>query len=512
MVALVVWAWLAAPGAAATRLPPVAVRAMEGVSTEELRRYVGALASDEFNGRGVGDPGNRAAEEFICAALRANGVTPAGANGSCYQPVEVYSPALGSRARLVVSHEDGLILADLNAGPDFYPLPETGAQAVTAPLLFAGYGIAAPAVKHDDYARLEARGAIVLVLDGVPDGWPERDRAALGSLARKLADAAAHGARGVIVIGTSLPDYQAVWPAYTSVRQARYELLSTLRSKTSAVGTMSQQAAAPVLRALAERRPLSAALTPDLVATPVTMHNVMGIVDGRDPRRQGEMVVVGAHLDHDGTDAEGRIYNGADDNASGTAAVLAAAAALARAAAGGERPARAVLFALWNGEEKGSLGAEAFVAAPQPRRRVVANLNLDMVGRHEEVPDPHDWRFQGLPKIDASSSGNTLHLLGYSYTPELAAMVRDANDAVGLTLLEDYDAGAQQLLQRSDQWAFLSRGIPALFLTTGLHPDYHTPADDTDRIDFGKLARISRLAARAAWIIADGPEPGLKQR
>jgi Zn-dependent M28 family amino/carboxypeptidase len=224
------------------------------------------------------------------------------------------------------------------------------------------------------------------------------------------------------------------------------------------------------------------------------------------------MVVVGAHLDHDGTDADGRIYNGADDNASGTAAVLAAAIAFARAAADGERPARAVLFALWNGEEKGELGAEAFVASPEPARRVVANLNLDMVGRHEEVPDPNDWRFHGLPKTDPAATGNTLHVLGYTYTPELAAMLREANGAVGLTLQEDYDRGEQGLLQRSDNWPFLSHGIPALFLTTGLHPDYHTPNDDVGRIDFGKLTRVARLAARAAWIVADGPEPAMKKR
>jgi Zn-dependent M28 family amino/carboxypeptidase len=242
------------------------------------------------------------------------------------------------------------------------------------------------------------------------------------------------------------------------------------------------------------------------------MRNVLGIVEGRDPNRRHEVVVIGAHLDHDGIDADGRIYNGADDNASGTAAVMAAAAAFTRAAANGERPARSVVFALWNGEEKGSLGAEAFVAAPQPGRRVVAYLNLDMVGRHEEIPDPEDWRFRGLPKTAASSSGNTLHVLGYSYTPELAAMLKSANEAVGLKLQEDYDEGAQGLIRRSDNWPFLVKGIPALFLTTGLHPDYHTPEDDTARIDFGKLTRITRLAARAAWIAADGPEPTLKKR
>jgi Zn-dependent M28 family amino/carboxypeptidase len=225
------------------------------------------------------------------------------------------------------------------------------------------------------------------------------------------------------------------------------------------------------------------------VVEPLRIHNVLGIVEGRDGRHRDEVVVVGAHLDHDGIDEDGQIYPGADDNASGTAAVMAAAAAFAQAAAHGERPARAVLFALWNAEEKG------------------ANINLDMVGRREEVPDPEDWRFSGFPKIDAASSANTLHVLGYSYTPELAADIRRANAVVGLALKEDYDVGAQGLLHRSDQWPFLRRGIPAVFLTTGLHPDYHTPSDEPARIDFGKLERVARLAARAAWIVADGKAP-----
>ena len=120
--------------------------------------------------------------------------------------------------------------------------------------------------------------------------------------------------------------------------------------------------------------------------------------------------------------------------------------------------------------------------------------------------------FAGMPKVAASASANTLHVLGYSYSPDLAAVLRAANEPVGLALLEDYDTGLHGLLQRSDHWAFLSRGIPALFLTTGLHPEYHTPDDDADRIDFGKLTRVARLAARAAWILADGAEPALKKR
>jgi len=502
-------AWLAyvvsVPGA--TRLPDAAVRAMERLTPADVRGYVEQLASDAMGGRGVGEPGNRAAEEYICAAFRTSGVTPAGTDGSCYQPVDVYRPAPGPRARLRVWRDTGAPVIDLTPGDDFYPLPESGSVAASGPVVFAGHGMVAPAQKHDDYDGVNARGAIVIVLDNAP----ETLRGDLSTLETKIANATSRGAAALVIVRETLSDYRQIWPVQgAGSRDSIYRLVSSLDPGLP-VAALSEPRARLIRRMLTNGTQLTATLTPDLAADSLTIRNVLGIVEGRDPARRGEAVVVGAHMDHDGTDANGRVYNGADDNASGTAAVLAAATAFARAAADGERPARPVIFALWNGEEKGSLGAEAFVAAPGGRR-VIANLNLDMVGRHEEIPDPANWRWAGLPKVDRAASGNTLHVLGYSYSPDLAAELRDANDAVGLTLLEDYDVGAQDLLKRSDHWPFLSRGIPALFLTTGLHPDYHTPDDDVERIDFGKLARVARLAARAAWIVADGPPPALKKR
>jgi Zn-dependent M28 family amino/carboxypeptidase len=283
-----------------------------------------------------------------------------------------------------------------------------------------------------------------------------------------------------------------------------------MRAAPVAAAEISERAATPVRQALEARRVVTARLTPDVVATPIVMHNVLGMVDARQP--SSEMVVVGAHLDHDGVDEAGRIYNGADDNASGTAAVLAMAAAFGRAAARGQRPERAVVFALWNGEEKGELGAEFYAGAPVPARRVIANLNLDMVGREEEILDPDDPRFQGFARTSAGQNTNVVHLLGYSYSPDLAATVQQANDTIRLTIKEDYDRDAQGLLHRSDNWPFLEHGIPAVFFTTGLHPDYHTPEDDVDRIDFAKLERIAELACRAAWMTANGEAPRLNSK
>lgn len=504
--------WLVTAGLsrpASTSLPAAIEGAIQQVSAAELRRHVEVLASDELAGRGVGHTGNRQAEQYIAGALREAHVPPA--SPGYLQQVEVYQPQLGPDGRLTIASADEPSLADLSVGSDFYPLPDSSDRPASGPVVFAGHGISAPDIRHDDYAGLDARGAVVLALDGAPDALGRVPALSgertieMATLDRKIADARNHGAAGLIIVRERLGDVRTTWPDRPSVRSASYRLVAPMRAAPFAVAAISERAARPVRRALDKRRPLTATLTPGVIAHPVVIDNVLGMIEGREAG--AGMVVVGAHLDHDGIDDAGRIYNGADDNASGTAAVLTMASAFARAAALGTRPARAVVFALWNGEEKGSLGAEHYVASPVPARRIVANINLDMIGRREEIPDPGDPRFRGFARTAAAEGGNVVHLLGYTYSPDLARIVGRANDTIRLSIKEDYDRGAHGLLYRSDNWPFLEHGVPAVFLTTGLHPDYHTPDDDTDRIDFPKLERITELASRAAWMTADGEAP-----
>jgi Zn-dependent M28 family amino/carboxypeptidase len=246
-----------------------------------------------------------------------------------------------------------------------------------------------------------------------------------------------------------------------------------------------------------------ARLRVDVVASELVVQNVLARVEGRGPNRD-ELVVVGAHFDHDGIDEAGRIYNGADDDGSGTAAVLEIAEALALAARNGNRPGRSVVVAFWNAEEKGLLGSRYYVANVAPSAgRVVANVNLDMVGRHEDIPTANDPRFGGLPARSAAATRTLVHLLGYTFSPDLADVAREEARRLGLSMQTEYDAHPVNLLRRSDHWPFLVAGVPAVYLTTGLHPDYHTPEDDVDRIDFDKLERIARLAFRLVWRVAD---------
>jgi len=504
-------AWFLAAGVAgpATGPLPTAIdHEIHGVTVAELRAHVAMLASDALAGRGLGHSGNQQAETYIAHALRDAKVPPA--LPDYLQRVRVYEPRLGDKSSLTITDE-GRSLADLRVGHDFLPLPESSDQTATGTLLFVGHGISAPALEHDDYAKVNARGAVVLALDGAPEALMRSPRlssdngAELGTIDRKADAAREHGAVGLIVIRSYTSDRESAWPSHTSVRSATYRLYDAMHDTPLAVAAISESAARPLRAALDDHRSLACTLAPDVVAQPVTADNILAFIEGRPGAT--EMVVVGAHLDHDGIDDAGRIYNGADDNASGTAAVIAMASAFARAASKGTRPARAIVFALWNGEEKGSLGAEYYVAHPIPARRIVANVNLDMIGRDEDIPDPDDPRYHGFPRTRAAQNTNVVHLLGSSYAPDLARAAEIANEPIRLTIKQDYDRDSQNLVRRSDNWPFLQHGIPAVFLTTGLHPDYHTPDDDTERIDFPKLERITELASRLVWLAADGDAP-----
>ena len=246
------------------------------------------------------------------------------------------------------------------------------------------------------------------------------------------------------------------------------------------------------------------------LTTAVNRHTVSiatcsAMIEGSDPTLKDEVVIISAHYDHEGADGA-VVYNGADDDGSGTVALLEIAEAYAMAAAAGQRPRRSVLFACWGSEERGPLlGAWAYTEPPTfPLERTVAVLNMDMVGRNEEVPVGGGPRFNGLEVQTAESNRNAINILGYSRHPELSAVVERVNAAgYGLELKRRYDNNRSNLLRRSDQWPFLQHGVPALWFHTGLHPDYHTQYDRPERINYEKMEKIARLVHQASWVLAN---------
>lgn len=193
--------------------------------------------------------------------------------------------------------------------------------------------------------------------------------------------------------------------------------------------------------------------------------NVIGMLEGSDPALRSEYVVIGAHYDHVGKDEQGNIWNGADDNASGTVAVLSAATALARSEV---RPKRSVVFCLWGAEERGLVGSQAFVGAKKLNaEKIHSYINLDMVGRN-----------------DANS------IFGLHVSQDLFDLARRCGSDHGL----DVTSGAAMYLSMSDSKPFIDVGVPTLFLFSGLHDDYHTPADDPGTVDYGKITKVAQTA------------------
>jgi Zn-dependent M28 family amino/carboxypeptidase len=166
-----------------------------------------------------------------------------------------------------------------------------------------------------------------------------------------------------------------------------------------------------------------------------------------------------------------------------------------------------VLFAAFNSEERGLLGSWAFVERPPvPLDRIVTVLNMDMIGRDEEVPAGGGPRFRGLPVQTAESNRDAFNVLGWSRSASLTAVVERANQGIGLRIKKVLDNNVSNLVRRSDQWPFLQSGVPAVLFHTGLHPDYHTADDRPEKIRYEKMERIARLVHQASWDLAQQPD------
>ena len=540
------WSWMAFQPKGAAVFLAFAVASLSGagletapettsISAADLRRDVFVLASDEMGGRLVGTDGNKQAAEFITDRFAALGLKPAGEDGTYRHTFDLVIPRLGTDSRLRVRMGDQT--SSYRSGTDFFPEPFSGTGEAEGSLVFVGFGISAPGLGHDDYGDSDVSHRVVLILDHEPD---ERNPASpfdgdtLSEHARsvrKALEAQRRGASAVLLVsdvhnhsttrslGRRMSD---TWPRGGS-RVPRYQLgawVSELRipvmrisaeraerllaDDVASLAAVTRQAETPGGMSPIERQDIVVDVATTVHREIVPEHNIVGLIEGADPLLRDEWIIVCAHYDHKGTTAAG-IFNGADDDASGVAGVLEIAEAYARAAERGQHPKRSILFAAWNAEEQGLLGAWAYTERPlRPLTTTVAVINMDMIGRSEEVPENGGLRFRGLEPQTAESNADAVNLIGYSYSDDLRAAAEAANTDTGLQLRFRYDNNPSNLLRRSDHWPFLSRGVPALFVHTGLHPDYHTERDQPETLDYEKMSRIVQLVHEMSWSLAQG--------
>jgi Zn-dependent M28 family amino/carboxypeptidase len=447
---------------------------------------VARLADPRWEGRGVGTAGLDSAADYLADRMRRMGLRAGGEGGTYFQPLEVTTGvAVGEPCAIEIAGRR------VEAGDEFMPLGFSTNGTLRAPVVFAGYGISAPGFDYDDYAGLDARDKIVLVLTNEPGEMDSTSRfdgsvnTPHAELRTKAINAREHGALGLLIVNG--PKHHAGEP----LRRPRGEGGGYMTS-----GLIAAQIAEPLADALlrgagvtlaqaqdaieARARPRSMALpesatvTVTLRRTRARIENVVGWIPGRDTTRT---LVVGAHYDHLGYGGEGSLepnlhvpHVGADDNASGTAAMLSVASRVLGRMRAGWRPEHSFVFCAFTGEEIGVVGSARFVESPsRPLESIEAMLNMDMVGRLRD---------------------NRLMVMGIGTAAEFPVLVENVNRAAGGFVIKTSTDGYGP----SDHSSFYKRQVPVLMLFTGAHADYHKPSDTADKINEEGLARVAAFA------------------
>jgi len=475
----------------------------EGIDPNTYWDDIKYLASPELKGRATGSLQLESAAAHIADQFRSFGLKPVdGKNYELAFPAEI-GARLGPHNSF--SYNDGGTKRTLAVEHDFTPFSFSTIGKASDGVVFAGYGITAPAYHYDDYANLDVKGKLVLILRHEPQENDEhsvfdgKKLTTYATFVDKMANAKAHGARGVILVNDlgAHPGKEDKLEEFGSTGGPRDAGIFFVQIKATtaeewfrAEGRDLREIEAAIDRDLKpqsfELAKLKVDLEVDLTHEKKTVHNVAGFLPGVS----SEYIVIGAHYDHLGLGDEhslapnlrGTIHPGADDNASGTAGVI----ELARWFSKQPKPNRGILFITFAGEELGLLGSSWYVNHPAlPLGNAVAMINLDMIGRIRE----------GRVFLSGVKSGTTLDQLVADLKPP-APLVIDQTGKNSGTNMSD----------ASDHASFNAKGVPTLFFFSGLHADYHKPSDTADKIDAPDAAKLLDYVAELSTRLADAPD------
>ncbi len=470
------------------------------IPPDAILDHIKFLASDELRGRGNGTEGLERAADYIAAEFKEAGLHPAGDGSNWFQPFQLtIGVTVGDANRLVIRGAKQPVT--LSLGTSYLPIAATPSDAPVSitglPVVFAGYGISAPEFKYDDYERLDVTGKAVLIFSHEPQenradsrlngNRPLRET----TVYAKAMAARTRGARALIVVSDPSHRVDEVnYRAFPADPDPEDHAIPVLRVQRDAVAPLIEELGLERLAKMIEQDlvPRSRALpgitldyTQELAINRRTLRNVVGILPGADAARDDEAVVLGGHYDHVGLggrfssspDRTGDIHNGADDNASGIAALIEIGRA---AAADRSRFPRSLVFVAFAGEERGLFGSAHYANNPAiPMADTIAMLNLDMIGRPRRG----------------------VEVGGMGTAQPLRAEVEGAGKIAGIDVRPS-TIGAG----RSDDASFLDKRVPSLHLFTGFHDDYHRPTDDWQRIDAAGTARVATLALELAARLA----------
>lgn len=459
------------------------------INPAHLRQHLTIIASGEMEGRETATEGQRKAAAYIVEQFKKIGLKPG--NGNSYEQFfPVYQDSLLDASVKIYNHNFAL--------PEHFNVPSAirgNRQLQIDEIVFVGFGIVDSTT--NDYAGLDIKNKWVIFIEGQPKdvGNPEVYRwFGAASTYTKLTTIKKAGAKGAFVITRNLPkQWPGKTPMYVNPPTDDFFYLP-----------ISKEAAASVLTATVKsfsdlqyiaRKPYATELAIHIKKKNLVLQssNVIGVLEGSE--KKDEYIALTAHYDHLGKH-NGQIYYGADDDGSGTTAVIAMATAFSEAARKGHKPKRSIIFMAVSGEEKGLWGSDFYTANPiYPLQQTSVNLNIDMVGR-----------------IDPTYKGDSMNYVYVIGDDKLSSDLRPITDSVNTITKMELDRrfnnvnDPNRFYFRSDHYNFAKNGVPVIFYFNGTHADYHRPSDTVDKINFDLMTKRVRLVFLTAWAIANRTE------
>lgn len=475
------------------------------ITQDELKEHLYIYASDEFEGRDTGEPGQKKAVEYLKKEYESLGINPV-IEGNYFQNVPlniVKTPKIS-----ISINGESFNYFDDYISPTAAPSGTISASEV----VYAGYGI--DDEKYNDYKDLDVKGKIVVVKNGEPkdkagnhilSGGKERSKWSNGrqAISAKRDAAKENGAKAMFYMDTELFDRYSKFfkqreenggskslslPAKKDGEAEIYQFLINEKMGKALVSNINESTETATVATKVE-------MNYESVTVNQSSENVVAMIKGSE--KPDEYIVISAHLDHVGMNAKGEIFNGADDDGSGTVGLLEIAEAFKAAADKGHRPKRSVMFLHVTGEEKGLLGSRYYTDYEPlaPLANTVANLNIDMIGR-----------------IDPKREGdrNYIYLIG---SDKLSSDLHNVSEEVNKTFTNielDYtyndENDPNRYYYRSDHYNFAKNNVPVIFYFNGTHDDYHRASDTPDKINYDLLENRSRLVFYTAWELANREE------
>jgi hypothetical protein len=493
-------------------------KGLQAITREASEEYMKYLSSDELEGRRTGSEGNDAAASYISSAALRIGIKPLPGRKDLFQVLDYQRiTTIPDQSLITLSDTSGNVIQTAEIMP---LVPPTDTVKFSGEVVFGGYGYMDSENKYNDFSGISINDRIVIIMTRSPDlhgsGKPTSGTGISEMIeVRKLPMIMLQKAKAVLFVadpalGTDISsDLLSMGSSYQLVplfKKQMFNFSLNAYAISAETADILLKRSGHTLKQLQDsiassRRPASFVI-PDLKADirinvskdTVTSSNIIGYIEGSDPVLKDEAVMFTAHYDHVGKDIAGNIYNGANDNASGSVGLLEVASAFSSLE---KKPARSIIFMWTTGEEEGLHGSTYYTENPLfPLEKTVADINFDMIGRSRRETDT-GASLAG--SIDITGK-DTIKIISGSDCPELMSYATEACRNTGIYAI---DEGKGLHFSGSDHYPFYRKGIPVLFYFTGLHKDYHKQTDDYEFIDFDKLVKVSRAGFITGYKVAD---------